>query len=75
MIDISKMQNSIALEQSIVLDIEIRNLCRTHWFEPENIKDTPYKLVIEHEPENISIYLTKIVDVNRIQFNLDIICN
>ena len=33
--------------QSQIMDNEIRNLCRTYGFDPENIRDTPYRLVIE----------------------------
>ena len=68
----------IARQQSQQMDDEIRKLCNTYWFEPENIKETTYRIVIENTPtkctENwtqskTNIYLTQIVDVIRIEFN------
>lgn len=66
--DINKIIWDISSQQSYMIEEEIRNLCRTYWFEPENIKDTPYRLVIELKWHNIrDIYLTKIKDVRTVE--------
>ena len=68
----------LANEQAAHMDNIIRSLCNTYWFEPENIRDTPYRIVIEETPVKCTegwvkstntIYMTKVVNKQVIEFN------